>query len=318
MKVLIADKFEAFGVEALKAAGCEVTVNPDLSGDTLAEAVGKSGCEVLIVRSTKVTADIINAASKLKMIVRAGAGYDTIDTAAATARNVRVTNCPGMNSTAVAELAMALVLALDRRIVHNAVDLRNGVWNKKEYGKAAGIKGGTLGIVGLGKIGMLLAARAKAFEMKLLYTDVVANPTAEKELGIRKVDLDTLLRESDYVSLHTPGGDKTKHLLGAAQFAKMKPSACVINCARGGVVDQKALVEAVKAKRIRGAGLDVFEMEPGANDKDFKDPVVQESMVYGTHHIGASTDQAQLAVAEETVRIVRAFKENGEFLNCVN
>ncbi|UCG17701.1 MAG: hydroxyacid dehydrogenase [Phycisphaerales bacterium] len=318
MNVLIADKFEAAGIEQLQVAGCKVTQDPDLSGDTLVATVGRTGCNILIVRSTRVTPDVIDAAGELKLIIRAGAGYDTIDTAAAAAKGIRVANCPGMNSTAVAELAMGLIIALDRRIVHNAVDLRAGIWHKKEYGKARGLKGRTLGIVGLGRIGVLLARRARAFEMNLIYCDVVANETAERELGIRKVKMDTLLRESDFVSLHTPGGEETKHLLSTEQFALMKPAACVINCSRGGVVDEQALAQAIASGRIRGAGLDVYEIEPGASDREFSDPVVKADMVYGTHHIGASTEQAQLAVAEETVRIVKTFKETGEVLNCVN
>ncbi len=318
MKVLIADKFESQGVEQLKAAGCEVIVNPELAGDTLVAAVKDTACQILIVRSTKVQADVIQAATGLKLIIRAGAGYDTIDLKSASAKGVKVANCPGMNSTAVAELAMGMIIALDRRIVHNTQDLRNGVWNKKEYSKALGLKGRTLGIVGLGRIGMLLAERAKAFEMNLLYTATTAKPAAELGLAIRMVDLNTLLKESDFVSVHTPGGESTKHLIGRAQLALMKPTACLVNCARGGVVDEQAVVQAIEAGKLRGAALDVFEQEPGANDKEFHDAVMQCDRVYGTHHIGASTDQAQLAVAEETVRIVRAFKDNGQVLNCVN
>jgi D-3-phosphoglycerate dehydrogenase len=318
MKVLIADKFESTGVEQLRAAGCEVVQNPDLSGEALVAAVGKTECEVLVVRSTRVTSEVIDAADRLRLIVRAGAGYDTIDAQAAARQNIRVANCPGMNSTAVAELAMGLILALDRRIAHNVGDLRRGVWNKKEYSKARGLKGRTLGIVGLGRIGLLLARRAQAFEMNLLYTDVVSNEAAEKELDIRKVPIEELLRESDFVSLHVPGGSETRHLFSTRQFELMKPTAFLVNCSRGGTVDETALADAIESGRIAGAGLDVYEIEPGASDKEMKDPIVNYPMVYGTHHIGASTEQAQLAVADETVRIITTFKNTGEVLNCVN
>jgi len=318
MKVLIADKFEKTGVDQLKALGCTVTQDADLSGESLLGAAARNGAEVLVVRSTKVAAEVIDAAESLKLIIRAGAGYDTIDTAHAAKKNVKVANCPGMNSTAVAELAMGHVLALDRRLVHNAADLRDGVWNKKEYGKARGLKGRTLGIVGLGKIGCLIARRAKAFEMDLLYCDLADNREAEAELGIKRVSMEQVLKESDFVSLHVPGGDKTHHMFSMEQFDMMKPTACLINCSRGGVVDEKALVEAIESGKIKGAGLDVYEGEPKASDKEFNNPVANSLMVYGTHHIGASTEQAQLAVADEVVRIVKTLKEAGEVINCVN
>jgi D-3-phosphoglycerate dehydrogenase len=318
MNVLIADKFEAAGAEGLKALGCAVTVNPELGGDTLRDAVKKLAPKVLIVRSTKVTADVIEAASGLALIIRAGSGYDTIDVDAATRRGVRVCNCPGMNSIAVAELTLGLMIALDRRIVDETADLRRGVWSKKEYSKARGLKGATLGIAGLGRIGYEVARRAAAFDMNLIYHDVVANQRAEEELGIKRVSLDELLAQSDFISLHLPGGGETKHLIGAAEIAKMKPGAFLLNCSRGGIVDEKALAEAVREGKIGGAGIDVWEIEPAATDREFKDPLIQAPRIYGTHHVGASTDQAQRAVADETVRVVQTYKDAGEFLHCVN
>lgn len=318
MKVLIADKFESAGVEELKSAGCEVVQDADLSGDALRAAVTETGCDILIVRSTEVRTPVIDAAKNLKLIIRAGAGYNTIDFEHARHRGIAVANCPGMNSIAVAELAFGLILALDRHIVDNTVDLRNGVWNKKLYGKARGLKGRTLGIIGVGQIGGALARRAKAFEMALLYHDVVDAKDLERETGIRKVDLDTLYAESDFVSLHVPMNEQTRHMISTKQFEAMKPTAFVINCSRGGVVDQGALVKALDAGQIAGAGLDVYETEPGASDREFTDPVMKHPKVYGTHHIGASTEQAQLAVADETVRIVKHFKQSGDVLHCVN
>ncbi|HNQ24081.1 MAG TPA: hydroxyacid dehydrogenase [Phycisphaerae bacterium] len=320
MKVLIADKFEKPGVEKMKTLGCQVTLDADLQGDSLRDAVRDTKCQILVVRSTKVTADILEAGKQaaLELVIRAGAGVDTIDVPAATKHGIRVANCPGKNSVAVAELAVGLMLALDRRIVDNTVDLRRGVWNKKEYSKALGLKGRTLGVVGLGRIGYEIAVRAKAFDMKLLYSDVIDQKQYEKELGIRKVSMEQLLKESDVVTLHVPGGDKTKHLIGGAQLALMKPTAFLINCSRGGVVDEKALADAVKNGKLGGAGLDVYEVEPGANDKEFKDAVVQAGRIYGTHHIGASTEEAQLAVAEEAVRIVECTMKGQPVPNTVN
>jgi D-3-phosphoglycerate dehydrogenase len=318
MKVLIADKFEKPGVDKLQKLGCAVTLDSDLSGDSLREAVATSECQVLVVRSTKVTPEILDAATGLELIIRAGAGYDTIDVTGAAERKVRVCNCPGKNSVAVAELAVGLMLALDRRIVDNTVDLRNGVWAKKAYSKARGLKGRTLGIVGLGRIGYEIARRAAAFEMRLIYSDVLEQKSMEQELGIRKVPLEQLLTEADFVTLHVPGGGETKHLIGEAQLAMMKPTAFVINCSRGGVVDEKALVAAIESGTIAGAGLDVYEIEPKVTDKEFSDPVVKVNSVYGTHHIGASTEQAQLAVADEVVRIVETKMAGGDLPNCVN
>ena len=318
MKVLIADKFADTGIEALGGLGCDVDCNPELKGDALTQAVRDSNCQVLIVRSTKVERATLEAGESLKMIIRAGSGFDTIDFEGAAELDIRVCNCPGMNSVAVAELTIGLMVALDRRIVDETVDLRRGVWNKKEYSKARGLKGRTLGVVGLGRIGYEVAKRAKAFDMNLIYCDVVLQSKAEEELGIKKVAFEQVLSDADFISLHVPGGEGTRHVIGRDELKRMKPTAFLFNCSRGGVVDQEALAEALRDGVIAGAGLDVYENEPGASDKEFKDPVVQAPGLYGTHHVGASTEQAQDAVAEEVVRIVQAFKTGGEFLHCVN
>ncbi len=318
MKVLIADKFQDHGVAALRDAGCSVVVKPGVKDAALADAVRESGCNVLVVRSTKVTPDILAASPHLEVVIRAGSGYDTIAVDAATARGIRVSNCPGKNAVAVAELTLGLMIALDRRIVDETDDLRRGVWNKKEYSKARGLKGRTLGIVGLGRVGYEVARRAKAFEMNLVYYDVMTNNKIEEELGIRRVPYQSLLADSDFVSLHVPGGAETDHLIGRDELARMKPTAFVINCSRGGVVDESALAEAVAAGVIAGAALDVFEIEPTASDVEFKDPIRTAPKVYGTHHVGASTEQAQEAVADEVVKIVRTYVETGRVINCVN
>ena len=318
MNVLVADKFEDVGIQKLKAGGFAVQCKPGLNGLALADALIGTKSEVLVVRSTKVPADVIEKAPNLRLIVRAGSGVDTIDVGAATKKGVRVCNCPGQNSVAVAELTIGLMIALDRRIVDETADLRHRTWNKKEYSKARGLKGRTLGIIGMGRIGAEVAKRAAAFDMPIIYTDVVPRPDVEKAYHARRLPMDVLLREADFVTIHAPGGKETHHLIGAAQIALMKPTAFLLNCSRGGVVDETALSEAIKANKLGGAALDVYEIEPGANDTEFADPVVQTPHVYGTHHVGASTEQAQLAVAEETVRIVKAFRDEGKLLNCVN
>ncbi|MCA9250851.1 MAG: hypothetical protein KDA54_06925 [Phycisphaerales bacterium] len=318
MKTLIADKFESEGIQQLEAAGCVIAQDVDLQDESLALALSSNGVELLIVRSTVVTGDMIKGASSLKLIIRAGSGYNNIDTAAAKSCGVAVANCPGMNAIAVAELAMGLILALDRRIVDNVVDIRKGVWNKKEYSKAPGLFGRTLGVVGMGKIGHLLAERAHAFGMKIVYSDVVPNTKAETELGAKRVDFDDVLKQGDYVSLHVPLLDSTRGMMNADRFKMMKPTAKLINCSRGEVVSSEDLVKAIENGDIAGAGLDVYENEPGPSDKSFADAVAKCDRIYGTHHIGASTDQAQMAVADEVVRIVKQYKANGEVLHCVN
>jgi len=318
MKVLIADKFHETGMEALTQAGFKTVLDPSLQDASLVEAIGRENPGALVVRSTKVTRDMLCASRELRLVIRAGSGYDTIDVEAATERGTRVCNCPGKNSVAVAELTLGLMIALDRQIVDETADLRRGVWNKKHYSKARGLKGRTLGIIGLGRIGYEVAKRAAAFEMKLVYADVVPRPDIEVELGMRRVSFEDLLERSDFVTCHVPGGTDTSHLIGEAEIARMKPTAYIINCSRGGVVDEKALGVAVEAGRLGGAALDVYEIEPAATDTEFKDPIPRLPHVYGTHHVGASTEQAQEAVAEEVVRIIRTFVETGEFVNCVN
>lgn len=318
MKIFIADKFEQSGIDKLQRMGCEVIYRPGTQGEALTDAMKKEGCGILIVRSTRVMRETLEAAPNLHLVIRAGAGTDTIDVPVANGLGIRVCNCPGMNSVAVAELTIGMMIALDRRIVDETDDLRQCVWNKKEYSKARGLKGRTLGIWGLGRIGCEVARRAKAFEMRMLYFDIVERSELEQELGICRVSSEHLLAESDFLTLHVPGGPQTKHLIGEEELALMKPSAFIINCCRGGVVDEKALSKAIQIGAIGGAALDVYEVEPAAEDKEFRDPILEVPRVYGTHHIGASTEQAQAAVAEETVRIVQTFMERREFLHCVN
>lgn len=318
MRIFIADKFEQSGIDRLQRMGCEVIYRPGTQGEALTDAMKKENCGVLIVRSTRVTRETLEAAPNLHMVIRAGAGTDTIDVPAASELGIRVCNCPGMNSVAVAELTIGMMIALDRRIVDETDDLRQRVWNKKEYSKARGLKGRTLGIWGLGRIGAEVARRARAFEMRILYCDVVERPDLEQELGLCRVQPEQLLAESDFLTLHVPGGPQTKHLIGEEELALMKPTAFIINCSRGGVVDEKALAKAIQLGAIGGAALDVYEVEPSADEREFRDPILEVPRVYGTHHIGASTEQAQAAVAEETVRIVQTFMECREFLHCVN
>jgi len=332
MKVLIADKFDKSGIDGLKALGCDVLFEPELTGQALADAIAANGVDVLVVRSTKVGEDVM--ASPLKLIVRAGAGVNTIDVNAATARGVIVANCPGKNSIAVAELAFGLILALDRRIPDNVADLRRGTWNKKEYSKARGLYGRTLGLLGVGGISCEMIKRAAGFGLKVVLwsrrfdgRDRALSEVEAGELGIEKacraisVQLAPSPAEvaarADILSVHLALCPETRDLVSADVLARLRPGSFVINTARAECVDQAALRGAVRDRQIRVA-LDVFAREPASATGEFSDPIVQEPGVYGTHHIGASTDQAQEAIAAETVRIVRTFKDTGKAPNAVN
>ena len=317
MKILIADKFEESGRIGLRTIGGDVSFQPDLKDDALVEAIAKEQPDVLIVRGTKVTEPML-AAGPLKLVVRAGAGYNTIDVAAASRRGIYVANCPGKNSIAVAELAFALILALDRRVADNVIALRAGQWNKKEFSKARGVFGRTLGLVGVGKIGQEMVPRARAFGMNVVAWSRSLTAEKAEALGVERKEapLD-VARAADIVSVHVALKPDTKLLINAEFFGAMKEGAYFINTSRGEVVDQAALVEAIHAKAIR-AGLDVFANEPTSGVAEFTDSIGNETNVYGTHHIGASTDQAQEAIADETVRIVKSFKETGQVPNVVN
>ena len=318
MKVLIADKFEQSGIDGLAAAGCEVIYQPDLKDAALVAAIEQSGAEVLVVRGTTVSAAALEA-GPLTLVVRAGAGYNTIDTTAASRRGIYVSNCPGRNAIAVAELTFALILALDRRVPDNVVDLRAGRWNKREYAKARGLFGRTIGLIGYGSIGAEVARRAEAFGMHVVVwsrrftmgTAPVAVPFTVAESP------DELAAMSDIVSVHLALTPQTRGAVGASIFGRMRPGSLFINTARAEVVDQSALANAAREGNIR-FGLDVFANEPGSSATDFADPLVALPNVYGTHHIGGSTDQAQEAIAAETVRVVSAYKITGRVPNAVN
>lgn len=317
MKILIADKFEQSGRDGLAAIGCEVTFQPDLKDEALVEAIGQLKPDVLVVRGTKVTEAAL-AAGTLKLVVRAGAGYNTIDVAAASRRGIYVSNCPGKNSIAVAELAFALILALDRRVADNVIALRRGEWNKKEFSKARGLYGRTLGLIGTGKIGQEMIPRAQAFGMNVVAWSRSLTTERAAELGVERLDTpQEVARAADVVSVHLALKPETRALVGADIFSSMKEGALFINTARGEVVDQAALAHALQTRNIR-AGLDVFANEPTSAVAEFTDEIVKAENLYGTHHIGASTDQAQEAIAAETVRIVQSFKETGRVPNVVN
>ena len=317
MRVLIADKFEQSGRDGLQSLGCEISFQPDLKDDALVAAIKEIAPDVLVVRGTKITESMLDA-GPVKLVVRAGAGFNTIDVAAASKRGIYVSNCPGKNSIAVAELAFALILALDRRIADNVIALRKGEWNKKEFSKARGLFGRTLGLIGLGKIGQEMIPRARAFGMPVVAWSRSLTPERAALLGVElKESPNAVASAADVVSVHLALNPETKNLLNADFFNAMREGGYFINTARGEVVDQNALATAMRTRGIR-AGLDVYAVEPTTSAGEFQDEIVKEEGLYGTHHIGASTDQAQEAIAAETVRIVKEFKETGQVPNVVN
>lgn len=332
MKILIADKFEKVGVEGLKALGCEVVSEPDAGADGIPAALEKHKPQVLVVRSTKVPAASVKAAAGVgvKVIVRAGAGVDNIDVGAATGVGVKVCNCPGMNAVAVAELTMGLLLACDRRIVDQTLEARAGRWNKKDYGKtgvggARGLKGMTLGVVGAGAIGRAVVRRAVAFDMKVSIWSRSITKEHARDLGAEWGGNDTpalleLAGKCDAITVHLPLAPDTKGLLGKDFLGRMKPGSYIINTSRGGLIDEAALREAIAAKGIR-AGLDVWDGQPGTPQTEpgqWGNETAKLPQVIATHHIGASTDQAQDAIAREVVRMVDVYKGTGRIENCVN
>ena len=319
MKVLLADSLPDAAVERLEAAGDDVTRLPDLTAETLPDHI--AGHEVLVVRSTKVTADALAAADTLGLIVRAGAGTNTIDCDRAAELGIFVCNVPGKNALAVAELTMGLLIAIDRHIAAGTADLRAGTWNKKAYSKAAGLFGRRMGIIGVGDIGIATAARASGFGIDVV---AVAKPGRSDEAvaraeaaGIGWVESqDELLATSDIVSLHVPGSPDTKGMVDAGFLAKMKDGAVVLNTCRGDVVDEAALIEAMDSKGIR-AGLDVFADEPGGGSGEFHSALAKHPNVVATHHVGASTEQAQAAVTDGTIDSIQAYR-GGTPINVVN
>ena len=317
MKILIADKFPDAGRTELASAGFEVVYEPDLKDDSLAATIKSSEADILVVRGTKVTGDMLET-GRLSLVVRAGAGYNTIDVKTASSRGIYVTNCPGKNSIAVAELAFGLLLSLDRRIPDNVGDLRQGRWNKKEYSKARGVFGRTLGLIGVGRIGQEMISRAKAFGMPVVAWSRSLTPerAAMLEIEMKQSPVE-VASASDVVSIHVALNNDTRNLIDEKFFAAMKAGSYFINTSRAEVVDQAALVRAVKERSLRAA-LDVFAGEPTSGVGNVEDEIFKMEGVIGTHHIGASTDQAQQAIAEETVRIIREYKEKGRAPNVVN
>ena len=319
MKILIADSFPDSHASVLEQNGHTLTIDAALDENSLVTAINDH--EVLIVRSTKVTAATMDAGAALKLVIRAGAGTNTIDKSHAAENSIQVSNVPGANAIAVAELVMGLILSIDRHIPENVADLRNQVWNKKKYSQAQGLYGQKIGILGLGAIGLAVAERANAFGMGVY---AVSKPgrsdDAEKRIqnaGITQLSSqDALLETCDIVSLHMPANDETIGMVNASFLSKMKTGAILVNSSRGELVDEAALIEAMDNQGIR-AGLDVYNNEPGAGDNHFNSVLASHPNICGTHHIGASTTQAQVAVSDGVLNVIQSYID-GNLINAVN
>ena len=315
MKILIADKLSPKANAALEKIGADITSSPNLKAEELSEAIGNAN--VLIVRSTKVFAETIEAGKSLELIIRAGAGVNNIDLEKASNSGVYVANCPGKNSDAVAELALGHIIACDRRIVDASIDLRSGNWKKKAYQNAAGLKGRTLGIIGLGSIGNALAKLAKGLDMNVIAWSRSLTPDKADKLDLIYCESITeVAANADVVSVHLAMMPDTKHLLNKDFFNKMKDGAIFVNTSRGEIVETAALRKAIDEKALR-VGLDVFENEPGSGLAGF-DQVDLAGSITGTPHIAASTHQASEAIANEVVRIVDSLIKTGKPINAVN
>ncbi len=315
MEILIADKLSPRTVLRLEGAGHRVRQEAQLTGDTLPGAIGAA--DILVVRSTKVTAATLAAGSKLSLVIRAGAGTNTIDVAEASRRGIYVANCPGKNTDAVAELTIGLIVAADRRIADATIDLRSGKWRKGEYGKARGLRGRTLGILGLGSIGKRVAAIAQAMGMQVVAWSRSLTTDLAESLDIGWCGSPAeVAKIADVLSIHVAAAPETERLIDTDLLALLPDGAIVVNTSRGETVDEQAMAAAIASRGIRYA-TDVFRDEPAGNDGAF-DKTEFAGRVTATPHIGASTDQASEAIADEVVRIVDEFLATGRPPGTVN
>src|SRR5215208_3440986 len=312
IKIFVADDVSESGLGPLREAGFAVEKRAGLKGDELAEAV--AGADGLVVRSeTKVTAGLLESAGRLRVIGRAGVGVDNIDVAAATGRGVVVMNAPDGNTMTTAEHTLALLLALARRVPQGQASLKAGRWERKKF-VGVELRGKTLGIVGLGRIGRVVASRAAGFEMKVVAFDPFVAPERLRDEGIELATLEEVCERADFITVHSPLTPETRGLIGAREFARMKAGVRVINCARGGLVDERALYEAIREGRVAGAALDVFEEEPPPADH----PLLSLEEVVATPHLGASTREAQEGVAVIVAEQMRDFFLTGAVRGAVN
>ena len=312
LKVLVADKFPEKYIQQMKDLELDVSYQPKLGEKDLTEAAKEM--DILVVRSTVVNEETINNSKSMNLIIRAGSGVNNINISAANRKGIYVTNCPGMNAVAVAELAFGLMISLDRFIPDNVSDFNKGIWNKDKYSKGKGLKGKTLGLIGVGNIGKEVAKRALAFGMNVYGKDI----TRIEGVQIKDFsEMDQLLPLCDVVSIHLPATPQTKGLFNKQMFGYMKNGAYLINTSRQDIVIEDDLLEAIKEKNLRYA-CDVFQGEPESKTGEVTSKLQDSHNIYVTHHIGASTEQAQDAVAEETINIINHYIHSGVIDHWVN
>ena len=318
MKILIADKLAQNAQKSLKEMGHIIHTDASLSGERLMETLKDFQAEIIVVRSTKIHKEHIDASKKLNLIIRAGAGTNTIDVDYASKKGIYVANCPGKNAIAVAELTFGHLLNIDRAIYDNALDLRSGIWNKKKYSKAKGVFGKTLALIGFGSCGKEVCLRAKAFGMNVKVWSRSFSPQQAEDFGVTFADSPLeAAKGADVLSVHLALTQSTRGIISKEVLEVLNDDAYVINTSRGGIVDESALLEQINIKNLK-AGLDVFEGEPGSSTGEFHSETTQHKNIYGTHHIGASTQQASDAVAQEVVHIISSLLSSGKVPNCIN
>jgi (S)-sulfolactate dehydrogenase len=311
-RVLVSDDLSAEGVAIMRKAGLDVDVKVGLRPEELEKIVGDY--DALAVRSaTKVTAKLLEKAGRLRVVGRAGVGVDNVDLDAATRRGVVVMNTPGGSSTTVAELTVAHMLALARHVAQATASVKAGRWEKKRF-QGRELAGKTLGVVGIGNIGSIVVERCLAMKMRVVAYDPFISAEAAAKLGVTQVALDDLWQQADVISLHVPLTEQTRNLVNAQTLSRMKKGALLVNCARGGIIDERALAEALASGHLGGAALDVFEKEPPAPDH----PLLGLDGFICTPHLGASTEEAQAAVAVAIAEQLAAYLTRGEVKNAVN
>ncbi len=318
MRVLVADKLAPFVVARLQDLGAQVTVDTASKDAALTARIAELDPEIVVVRSTKITGADVDAGRSMALIIRAGAGVNTIDTGAASRKGVYVANCPGKNAVAVAELALGHVINADRRISDNVASLRAHRWDKKTFGGARGLRGRTVAVLGTGQIGREFIVRAKAMGMRVVAWSRSLTEADAIALGVTRADTpEAAVASAHVVSVHLALAKETRGRIGESVFAVMKTGTIFVNTARAEVVDHDALLRAIDAKKLR-VGTDVFPDEPATAQGEYSHALVDHPSVYGTHHIGASTDEAEEAVGEEVIRIVGAYRSGAQIPNCVN